>query len=712
MPKIQVAELMVRDGQLPNARVQVNADPMAFGVGQARAAERIGESLQSVGNLVHQRQMEFQKEQDQAKVLDASTRYQQEVNTLLYGEKGLMNKFGGEAVGITSKAAEEIQKIRERYSTGLGNPEQQRIFNNYATSSSMDISRELSKHEAKERRDYLIKGFQGMADTEGQTAVFSSDPNALPNYATKINERSQEIFGSSYGQDFAKAQAASYVQKAYREKAKQIGSQDPQAALDFIDKNPDKFEQEERSVLTDSFKGRVSAAKTTTDASKYLDMAGGDIEKAIQMSRDERGKGTPMTFTDFKSRITTQESGGNYEAVNGRTGAFGKFQIMPENWVAWSKEAGLPDGSPMSPVNQEKVFDHKMGYYFSKYGPDGAAVAWYAGEGNAKRWIEGKATAIGDNGQEYSWDAKQGSGNEPSVREYVNDTTGGATNKPGRTDLEQEQLEGKIMAAFTTRQHITNIKKADELDRVRNAIANATPTSAIDIINGSSLDPWTKKTLIGHVATENKVKSNVDSVVQLMRLEANGDLKEQDVHNMASKGLLSAEDYQKYLGKSFNIAANRQDKVSSSADKRLIEYAENYGDFKGDKPRVNLFIAESFARMDREGVKGDARYDRGMELYKQEATTKESVAKYTLNNNAERAQIATAFPGLFPLAEAGFRNSGKWGGDYWEINQFLSDLGSRAESDPKVQEAIDWAIKNNRALTPESFAKIYATFNQ
>ena len=57
---------------------------------------------------------------------------------------------------------------------------------------------------------------------------------------------------------------------------------------------------------------------------------------------------------------------------------------------------------------------------FDKYGAEGALVAWYSGEQNAKRWVDGEADAIGENGQHYSWDAKQGNGDEPSIREYVN----------------------------------------------------------------------------------------------------------------------------------------------------------------------------------------------------------------------------------------------------------------------------------------------------
>lgn len=108
----------------------------------------------------------------------------------------------------------------------------------------------------------------------------------------------------------------------------------------------------------------------------------------------------------FINAIGGQESGGNYDAVNGRTGASGKYQIMPENWSAWAQEAGLSADAPMTPENQEIVARHKLGEYYDKYGARGAAVAWYGGEGA----LEYSDAAL---------NKKQGKGDEPSINEYA-----------------------------------------------------------------------------------------------------------------------------------------------------------------------------------------------------------------------------------------------------------------------------------------------------
>lgn len=108
----------------------------------------------------------------------------------------------------------------------------------------------------------------------------------------------------------------------------------------------------------------------------------------------------------FINAIGGQESGGNYNAVNGRTGASGKYQIMPENWPAWAEEAGIGADAEMTPENQEIVARYKLGEYYDKYGARGAAMAWYAGEGSL-------------NYSEEALNRKQGKGDEPSINEYA-----------------------------------------------------------------------------------------------------------------------------------------------------------------------------------------------------------------------------------------------------------------------------------------------------
>lgn len=91
----------------------------------------------------------------------------------------------------------------------------------------------------------------------------------------------------------------------------------------------------------------------------------------------------------YAGAISSIESGGNYKAIGPatRTGdrALGKYQVMSANVGPWSEEIlgrrVTPQEFISSPEIQDKIFQGKFGKYAEKYGPEGAARAWFAGEG-------------------------------------------------------------------------------------------------------------------------------------------------------------------------------------------------------------------------------------------------------------------------------------------------------------------------------------------
>lgn len=138
----------------------------------------------------------------------------------------------------------------------------------------------------------------------------------------------------------------------------------------------------------------------------------------------------------FINAIAGQESGGDYNAVNGRTGAAGKYQIMPENWPAWAEEAGIGSDAEMTPENQEIVARFKLGQYYDKYGARDAAIAWYGGEGAINYSDEAK-------------NRKQGNGNEPSINEYADSVMARMGAGVGRRDLRSMYADENDTAEVT-----------------------------------------------------------------------------------------------------------------------------------------------------------------------------------------------------------------------------------------------------------------------
>lgn len=117
------------------------------------------------------------------------------------------------------------------------------------------------------------------------------------------------------------------------------------------------------------------------------------------------------SLDSFINAIKSKESGGNYSAVNKDSGALGAYQILPSNIASWSQAAlGKPVSIQQfrsSPSLQDTIARYQLSQYYNQFGPAGAAVAWYAGPGNARKYVQNP------NG----WNKSQGQ--YPSVQAYV-----------------------------------------------------------------------------------------------------------------------------------------------------------------------------------------------------------------------------------------------------------------------------------------------------
>lgn len=188
---------------------------------------------------------------------------------------------------------------------------------------------------------------------------------------------------------------------------------------------------------------------------------------------------TTQDLDSFINAIAGQESGGDYGAVNSSSGATGKYQIMPDNWPSWASEAGLSSDAPMTPNNQEIVARHKLSEYYNAYGADGAAVAWYAGAGNAERWVNGSPTDVWGR----SWEASQDGA--PSIAEYVREVASRNTGTVGYSqtlaDLGVNEDDWKNVNIQGKQTIISNLMKQDGIKD------NEQTLKYLDEVNGTLL---------------------------------------------------------------------------------------------------------------------------------------------------------------------------------------------------------------------------------
>lgn len=183
--------------------------------------------------------------------------------------------------------------------------------------------------------------------------------------------------------------------------------------------NPFDWNEEDKAQAVGVFTPTLALGALTGGAGHLrsrFDKNNSDVDEEIASEDggtiEEAPEATVSGREAFINAIAGQESGGNYNAENGDTGAYGKYQILPSNWPSWAEEAGIGADAPRTPENQEIVARFKLGQYYDKYGARGAAIAWYGGEGALNYSEEALNRKQGDNG-EY-----------PSINEYADEVLG------------------------------------------------------------------------------------------------------------------------------------------------------------------------------------------------------------------------------------------------------------------------------------------------
>jgi hypothetical protein len=110
------------------------------------------------------------------------------------------------------------------------------------------------------------------------------------------------------------------------------------------------------------------------------------------LGSDTAGATPSADASPYAATIASIETGGskNPYSITGpvtKTGdmPYGKYQVMGANIPEWTKETLGKSMTPQeflaNPQAQDAVFNAKFGQYAQKYGPEGAAKAWFAGEG-------------------------------------------------------------------------------------------------------------------------------------------------------------------------------------------------------------------------------------------------------------------------------------------------------------------------------------------
>lgn len=166
---------------------------------------------------------------------------------------------------------------------------------------------------------------------------------------------------------------------------------------------------------------------------------------------------------NFMDSVRTLESGGDPDAVNDRTGAHGYFQIMPNNWEPWSKEA-FGTVKPRTPKNQERVAAHKMMDYYNQFGDwESVATAWFAGPQRAKQLKEGDTSVL------------QYDDGSTTVRDYIDTVMSGMDDR----NTHQSQISDENLVADFEEQRQERTQQRDPVQQAKEQDPLTTSANAV-----------------------------------------------------------------------------------------------------------------------------------------------------------------------------------------------------------------------------------------
>jgi hypothetical protein len=105
----------------------------------------------------------------------------------------------------------------------------------------------------------------------------------------------------------------------------------------------------------------------------------------------------PPGLERFLYALGSVESGGSYTARNSSSGAYGKYQIMPNSWAGWANQYLGSSNAPQTPANQEIVAHRKVTALYNWLDAWPAVAHWWltgSSERNPALWSSFSRTYV------------------------------------------------------------------------------------------------------------------------------------------------------------------------------------------------------------------------------------------------------------------------------------------------------------------------------
>lgn len=487
--------------------IQAPRDINAYG-GKGDGYSDITSGLGQVNKVLAKKQ----DDEDAANLMDAKNQIMTSLTDQLYGDNGLLTTgMGANAKGLTERVTDAVNKTSDEIMQKQNNRVAYKLKS--SISENMQNFQRIAASQERQQKQVYDKGvYESSIGNNNQLAALNYDKPEF--MQAQLNQNMTLIAARAQSQGWD-GQTLESINRGMTTNMVSgvvmaaINNKDYDTANKALAKYKSSMDQDTYGKLNSAVNQKVEVKQMDLQARDILSQVrrpdgSYDIQKAYQLIDGINGPDAVKSNQinskdDFFNAVGAQESGGNYNARNKSSGAFGKYQIMPANWESWKNEtanAGIDVGSGdmNDPAAQEAVAKFKLGQYYDKYGAQGALVAWYAGESNAQRYVNGDSTDIWGN----SWDRPQSNG--PSIQGYIDQSIGrmGTTSKSAYDPEANKKLKSLFDAYAADDLRAQKEQKNEYNESIAKAMQNAGSYSgAINYLEslGDSVDMDTKNAL-------------------------------------------------------------------------------------------------------------------------------------------------------------------------------------------------------------------------
>lgn len=403
------------DPNTVNGQVRAPADINAYG-GNVSGQKTMLEGLDAVSK----QWQAYIDDQINMSVIEASNKYQEGLNDLLNNPNtGLLTKKDVNALDLMRQYQEGEAKIRQESMARLPNYRKAHdTFTNMANDTNITKMGAVMKYQYARQEEYR----NTLCDTKlSQNLDNAVEMGTDANFFDVYNKNSAlitSLYGNTLGKENLEQKIKNANTDALKAYVKSILADGSQTGVDvarsLLSRSAGFVNDQDLAELTAMITGKTQAADIESRIEEARKRFPGDPEKqkqwiASQNEYDEyrmvSGSGDGVSESYFDANASIESAGsGDYNAYNASSGAFGKYQFLPDTWNWVSEQTGI-NPEDHSPEAQDKNARWYWDYLKRNLGGNEEAtiVAWNWGLDNGKRWMEGKTTGIYD-GQEFSFD--------------------------------------------------------------------------------------------------------------------------------------------------------------------------------------------------------------------------------------------------------------------------------------------------------------------